>query len=1465
MIDADQRLLKYLHRRKPKTCVSVNKTALNSPYSLLLPIEIGNKIMHYEVNVITNLCQPLLLGLDFLSQHEVKLDFASNKLVINDEFVKIGPASFQSNIPTHVALTGELTLPPESFTLASVSVEGPTPGGGLFEPKSMLIRPLMGDRECELDVIAAWGIIDLSKDTHIIELLNPTKNPVTLPSGTPVAVEECLDPQTFQKVQNDAPTFAATTCETEEPAADGGNLPSAASTSLFDNDDNSEPKVGPGFKISLDGSLLDDQQKSDFKDLCMEYETIFAKHAHDLGKTHLMHHYIELDTDRPIRAPQYKAPPPEVRKEIDAETEELIAMGVVGESTTPYSAPITLVKKKLGGFRYCIDFRKLNNHTVKSSFPLPNINDSLRRLKKPMVISTMDLLKGYYQIPVAPAHTKFFGFSDGRRQLEHLMTPMGAKNSGATMASLMSLVFRGLPPEHILSYLDDIVVVSETVEEHFEMLRSVFKALKDAGLTCHPGKCHFFRQKATVLGFVISRDGILPDPGNLEKLEKWPIPKNDSEVRGFVGLAGYYRGHLRGFAEHATPLTDLLVKDQPFVWTENQQWAFEEIKRRLLTGTACAFPDFDKTFILKTDASDSAIGCVLAQRDERSREQMVACASRKLSTGEKRWATYDKEYVAIVWSVRHFSHYLKFRSFIVYTDHRPLLGCRSIDDEKDATGRRVRWSIELASYNIDLRHKDGKKNGDADALSRCAHADEPEEEEEVVYLGAMSCEETPAAEVIANSDKSLEEQIRAAQEADPDIKLAMQWLQSGAENAPAGLSAWYRKSKEYLLAKDGLLYSKDSKAQGNFGEKMLRIVIPYLMIGEVLHRIHGHELAGHPGETRAMARAERFFAWPTMRQDITEKVKSCKECQECRPDNRSRKVVKILPQVAKHPMHRIQADLLELPIVSHGCDHILVIEDIFTKYACFYPMAGKQSTTVAKHLWQYIRRFGCPSAWQTDNGGEFKNRLIEALTSVYGTRKEFGLAYHPQSQGQTERKNRWIIGELCRRVAQWGPRWTNYIPSLELAYNTTPHTSDGMTPHLKLFGREARTPLDAALPSPMETKDWSKNAAAYVHEHRKHLDKVHELKNELHAEYRRKMAATPRGKTQIEPYNEGDQVMRLLHLNKHKKMSVHFDGPWTVETRIDPADSNQVGNTYIIKRGDESITRPQVDLKKYVKPKHDPPAPKEPSMEVSPSLVDNAQEDQTGTLELLLAVSNLMMGIKPQPKSPALGAHNVNPQAAATVPLPSNSSPIQVIPSTIQNRNDPRGAIPKMCTPQPTVQNPTEIPNLTRLTLATPSDGVNRLLASLDNSEGIMEQRPPSESESEPGTPSGRTGSIPDVFRITGFTPTFLRELPLGQITRSPSTPTTPTNPGPSTSTPNSTRELGTPSNRPRNLKSSQIPRPRLSSAPGAIQRTPNDIASVADKRSVRELKRLQSHNRPGLQEATPDELPSSRKRTRKL
>ena len=299
-------------------------------------------------------------------------------------------------------------------------------------------------------------------------------------------------------------------------------------------------------------------------------------------------------------------------------------MGVARESNSPYSAPIVLVRKKDGSWRYCTDFRKLNKVTEKASFPLPNIHDSLRRFKKPTVISTMDLLKGYHQIDVAEAHRKYFGFSDGRRHMEYIRTPMGAKNSGATMAALMELCFRGLSPEYVLSYLDDIVVATPDIETHFLVLEQVFKALWEAGLKVHPGKCQFFRSKVSVLGFVISAEGIAPDPRNLEKVREWPTPKNETDVRGFVGLANYYRCHIPKFARIAEPLTDLLAKNRPFEWGAAQQEAFDELKRLLLMGTACSFPDFEKEFILKTDASETTVGAVLSQRDDRNHDVIIA-------------------------------------------------------------------------------------------------------------------------------------------------------------------------------------------------------------------------------------------------------------------------------------------------------------------------------------------------------------------------------------------------------------------------------------------------------------------------------------------------------------------------------------------------------------------------------------------------------------------------------------------------------------------------------------------------------------------------------------------------------------------------------------------------------------------------------------------------------------------------
>ena len=818
MVESDPRLLKYIHRKKPRICIAVDKTPLRSMISLLLPIELGGKIYHHEFHVISNLINPLLIGLDFLTKHEVKLNFGTNCMQIGDGVpIPIGQAVWHRPEPTHLATTEETSIEPESFALIKTIVAGVDPR--LVKPddppKVMTVRPLMGDRDMELPVIAAWGLIDLQQESHWIEMLNPTKQTIVLPAGTPVAMQENLDPEISEDKEPPDKDESDTSKDTSDPmvfatvgddpvaspllsdppippdpqdggesheSCGGGALPAANSdhpilVDLGDEENEELDESARKFSSSMKGSVLDKEGGERFSDMCESHKEIFARHGHDLGRTKLIHHYITLTTTKPVSAPMYKAPPPDVRREIDQQTEELIAMGVARESNSPYSAPIVLVRKKCGGWRYCTDFRRLNKVTEKASFPLPNINDSLRRFKKPTVISTMDLIKGYHQIDVAEAHRKYFGFCDGRRHMEYIRTPMGAKNSGATMAALMELVLRGLSPEYVLSYLDDIVIATPDIETHFIVMEQVFKALWEAGLKVHPGKCQFFRSKVTVLGFVISADGIAPDPRNLEKVREWPTPKNETDVRGFVGLGSYYRCHIPKFARIAEPLTDLLAKNRPFQWGAPQQEAFDELKRLLLMGTACSFPDFEKEFILKTDASDTTVGAVLSQRDDRNHDVLVACASQKLGEGERKWATYDKEFWGVVWGIRQFSHYLRYRKFILYTDHQPLLSCQSVDTAKDANGKRTRWSLELASYEIDIRHKKGKANSDADALSRAPHADKAvSDSQDIIFLGAMSTTEGPVSELLAQDDEGLVQRLTEGQDRDPDIVLAKKWI-----------------------------------------------------------------------------------------------------------------------------------------------------------------------------------------------------------------------------------------------------------------------------------------------------------------------------------------------------------------------------------------------------------------------------------------------------------------------------------------------------------------------------------------------------------------------------------------------------------------------------------------------------------------------------------------------------------------
>ena len=312
---------------------------------------------------------------------------------------------------------------------------------------------------------------------------------------------------------------------------------------------------------------IDDPERQQLREAIEECPGPMASDGMDVGCTKLVYHHVKIDDGPPVYLSYHKAQGTEIRKVIDDQTQKMLAAGIIRESESPFCSPIVMVRKpKCGGWRYCVDLRKINDRTQKITFPVPKIEDALRRLKDPKIFSSLDLLKAYYQIPVVEDHQKFYAYSDGRRHLQFTRCPMGAKNSGSSLALLMELVLRGLPPESVIGYLDDIIIATEDWESHLAILKRLFRSLDHAGLKLCPGKCKFARKEIKALGYRLSEDGIRPDNFNLDKVRKWNELKDKAQVRTFLGLTGYYRSLIKGYAHIAAPLTDLLHDDKEWTW-----------------------------------------------------------------------------------------------------------------------------------------------------------------------------------------------------------------------------------------------------------------------------------------------------------------------------------------------------------------------------------------------------------------------------------------------------------------------------------------------------------------------------------------------------------------------------------------------------------------------------------------------------------------------------------------------------------------------------------------------------------------------------------------------------------------------------------------------------------------------------------------------------------------------------------
>ncbi|CAH8585581.1 unnamed protein product, partial [Dicrocoelium dendriticum] len=809
------------------------------------------------------------------------------------------------------------------------------------------------------------------------------------------------------------------------------------------------------FIRSLD-RVTDEQTLKRLKDVLRNHSDAFAWRSTDLGRTNLVKHRIDTGDAIPIKIPPRRIPlhwQTELQKLID----DMIEKEVIRPSTSPWAAPVVLVKKKDGGFRLCVDYRRLNEITRKDAFPLPRIDDLFDALGGSVYFSTLDLASGYWQVEVEESDRAKTAFVVPSGFYEFQTMPFGLSNAPATFQRLMQKVLHELMPHKCLVYLDDVIVHGKTKDEHLNNLAEVLTRLVNVGLKLQPTKCHLLQTEVTYLGHVISGMGIRTDPRKTEQVRLWPTPANVDELRSFLGLASYYRRFVKGFSEIAAPLNTLLQKGKTFEWTVECRNSFDRLRESLCAAPVLVFPDLSPNageFILDTDASDQAIGAVLSQKGQDGIERVVSYSSRSLSARERNYCTTRKEMLALVFFIKQNRHYLLGRKFLVRTDHQSL---RWLQNFRDPEGQIARWQEQLQEYDFECRHRPGALHANADALSRLptrAHGDCP------------SCSTQHVA--LVNLQSSEYGRWQEAQAADPDVSPIYDKRLLGSDKP----TAKEMEGKSYEARCLWAMWDKLSIEEGvlvfDFGPNYIRrIVVPRSLVSEVLSKLH--EQLGHAGINKLEAAARQRFWWPHQRRDVTNFCQTCETCATFKNPTITRRAP-LQPMNAGYPNEIVGVDLVgPLPETSRGHRYILVMVDYFTKWCEAVPIAQADTVTVATAMVNHwVCHWGAPGQLHSDRGSCFESLLVQELCRVFGIDKTRTTAYHPQGNGQVERTNRSLKSLLKAFVEQNVSEWDAMLPKCLLAYRSTVHASTGQTPSFMWTGREVRLPSDIRLPSPQQ-------------------------------------------------------------------------------------------------------------------------------------------------------------------------------------------------------------------------------------------------------------------------------------------------------------------------------------------------------------------------------------------------------------
>lgn len=744
---------------------------------------------------------------------------------------------------------------------------------------------------------------------------------------------------------------------------------------------------------------------------------------------------------------------------------DLLEKGFVRVSNSPAAAPVLFVKKPGGGLRFCVDYRALNKVTRRDRYPLPLINETLERIAKAKYYTKMDVISAFHQIRVAQGDEWKTAFRTRYGLYEWLVTPFGLTNAPSTFQRYINWALRGYLDVFCSAYVDDILIFSDDLATHRQHVKQVLQRLREAGLRIDIDKCDFEVEQTTYLGFILKAGkGLQMDPRKVESVRAWETPRSVKGVRGFLGFANFYRRFIKDFSKEVAPLVELTKKDRPFQWSPEAQEAFTRLKERFVSAPILLPFHPDRPTEIETDASGQAVGGVLSQQDDDGTWRPCAYFSKKMTPAEANYPIFDKELLAIVRCLEAWDHELRsVGKFTVTTDHRNL---QYFSTYRRLSERHMRWQEFLNRFTFEINYRPGKENGAADSLSRreqdmpANSSDERLQARNICLLPRSLFQDTTEHDTISlapvseiNHDERpdgapLLDLWRDGRDLDDQYAAVKEAIQRGDRKFPSHVGVKVSMS-ECQIENDEVLF-KGRRWVPNHEPLRTRLI----------QDTHDSPLTGHPGKEATYAILARSCFWPNMSSDIRRFVRNCFACRSSNAwRDRRQGLLKPLP-VPERMWREISMDFVTGLPRSNGCTNLLVFTDRLSKGVMLEPCSEMDAATLARiFVRHFVRQHGIPSAITSDRGSQFVSEFWGCVCQLLKITRRLSTAYHPETDGSTERMNQTVEGYLRRFCNYQQSDWSDWLSICELAINNRDSATTGVSPFFLSHGYNVE-PLD---------------------------------------------------------------------------------------------------------------------------------------------------------------------------------------------------------------------------------------------------------------------------------------------------------------------------------------------------------------------------------------------------------------------